>query len=65
MPLPGVVALDAVGLVLPGIEPPNRQDHLVDGVIVGAIEPGSPALQALDQPPGGGSVTTAAFPSSS
>jgi len=62
MSLSGVVALDGVGLVLAGIELPNRQEHLVDGIVVSAIEPGLPALQALDEPLGGGSVTTAAFP---
>jgi len=57
-----VVALDAMGLVLPGVEPPDGQEHLVDRIVIGAVEPGSPALQALDEPLGGGSVTTAAFP---
>ena len=56
------VALDAVRLILARIEPPDRkEEHLVDGVIVGAIEARSPALQARDQPLGGGSITTAAF----
>jgi hypothetical protein len=57
-----MVALDAVGLVLPGIELPNRQEHLVDGVVVSAVEPGAPPFQALDEPLGGGNVTTATFP---
>ena len=62
MPLSGVVSLDAVGLVLAGIELPNRQKHLVDGIVVGAVEPRAPTLQPLDQAFGGSGVTTAAFP---
>ncbi len=43
VPLPGVVPLDAVGLVLAGIVLPERQEHGVGNVIVGAVEPGAPA----------------------
>ena len=60
MPLAGVVALDTVGLVLARVALPLRQ-HIVDGVIVRAVEPGAPTLQPLDQALAGGLVTTAAF----
>ena len=62
MPLSGVVSLDAVGLVLAGIELPDWQKHLVDRIVVGALEPRAPTLQPLDQALAGGLVTTAAFP---
>ena len=62
MPLPGVVPLDAVGLVLARIVLPDRQQRGVGSVGVRAVEPGAPALQPLDQALAGGLVTTAAFP---
>lgn len=62
MPLPGVIALDAVRLALAGVELPDRQEHVVDRAAVGAAEPRSPTLQPLDQPLASGLVTTAAFP---
>jgi hypothetical protein len=51
-----------VRLVLAGVEAPGWQEHLIDSVIVGTREPRPPALQPLDQPLGGGPVTTAACP---
>ena len=62
MPLASVVPLDAVRLVLARIELPDRQQHIIDGLVVRAGEPGAPALQALDQALAGDFVTTAAFP---
>jgi len=46
MPLPGVVSLDAVGLILARVALPRRQ-HIVDGVVIRTVEPGAPALQPL------------------
>ena len=57
-----VVAFDAVRLLLTRIELPDRQQHIRDGVVVRAGEPGAPARQALDQALAGDCVTTAAFP---
>ena len=59
--LPGVVPLDAVGLVLARIALPHRQ-HIIDGIVIRAVEPGAPALQPLDQALACGLVTTAALP---
>src|SRR3954453_11697515 len=57
-----VVPLDAVGLLLAGVALSDRQEHVIDGVVIRAVEPGAPAPQALDEAPTGGFVTTAAFP---
>src|SRR3954466_3903004 len=57
-----VVPLDAVGLLLAGVALSDRQEHVIDGVVIRAVEPGAPAPQALDEPLTGGFVTTAAFP---
>ncbi len=62
VPLTRVVPLDPVRLVLARVKLTDRQDHVVDGVIVGAVEPRPPALQPRDQALGGGCVTTAALP---
>ncbi len=61
MPLAGIVALDAVCLVLARVALPYRQ-HVIDSVIVRAGEPCPPALEPLDQALAGGLVTTAALP---
>jgi hypothetical protein len=61
MPLPRIVPLDAMGLILACVELPDRQEHVIDGVIVRAVEPRLPAPQPLDQALTGGLVTTAAF----
>lgn len=47
MPLPGVVPLDAVGLVLARVVLPERQEHGVGGVGVRAVEPRAPAREPL------------------
>ena len=62
MPLRGVIAFDAVGLILAGGALPKRQEHVVDGVVVGAVEPGAPAREPRDQALAGGLVTIAALP---
>src|SRR5215218_1005390 len=62
MPLARVVPLDAVCLVLARIELSNRQEYVIDRVIICTVEPGAPARQALNQALAGGLVTTAAFP---
>ena len=46
VPLPGMVALKAVGLILADIEPPLRDGLLVGGPVVGAVETRVPALHA-------------------
>src|SRR4051794_39713694 len=62
MPLAGVVPLDAVRLVLARIELPNRQEHIIHGVIIGAVEPRAPALQSFNEALASDFVTTPAFP---
>ena len=62
MPLARVVPLDAVCLRLARIELPDRQEHVIDGVIIRTVEPRAPARQARDQALAGGLVTTAALP---
>src|SRR5215213_7552168 len=44
------------------MELPDRQEHIIDRVIVRAVEPRAPARQPLDQALAGDFVTTAAFP---
>ncbi len=61
MPLTRVVPCGAVGLVLGRVVLPDRQEHVVDGVGAGAVEPGAPAREPLDQALAGNLVTTAAF----
>src|ERR671912_1839248 len=61
MSLPGVVALDAVSLALTRVALPHRK-HVIDRVVIRAVEPSSPGLQPLDQALAGGLVTTAALP---
>ena len=58
----GVVPLDAVRLLLARMELPDRQEHVIDGLIVRTVKPRAPALQSRDQALAGGFVTTAAFP---
>ena len=56
------VVLNRPSTVDVGVVLPDWQEHVVDGIIVGAVEPGAPPLQPLDQALAGGLVTTAAFP---
>ena len=62
MPLARVVPLDAVCLLLARLELSDRQEHVIDGVVICAVEPGAPARQPRDEALTGGLVTTAAFP---
>jgi len=62
MTLAGMVALEAMRLVLADIEPPLRDRLLVGGPVVGAVETRVPALHAGQELVEGGPVTTAAFP---
>src|SRR3954470_14059498 len=62
MPLAGVVPLDAMRLVFTRIELPDWQEHVIDHVIVGAVQARAPALQPRDEALAGDFVTTAAFP---
>src|SRR5215211_7665273 len=45
MPLARVVPLDAMRLVFARMELSDRQDHVIDHVIVGAVQARAPALQ--------------------
>ena len=56
------VALEAVGLILAGIEPTLRDRLLVGGPVVGAVETRIPALHAGKKLLESGPVTTAALP---
>src|SRR4051812_11339324 len=62
VPLPGVVALDAVGLLLADEQPPLRDQLGVGLPAVGAGEPYTPVLQSFEHQPEGGGVTTAQLP---
>src|SRR4051812_14101111 len=62
MALAGVVPLDAMRLLLARVELSDRQEHVIDHVIVGAVQARAPALQPRDQALAGDFVTTAAFP---
>ena len=62
MALAGMVALEAVGLVLAGVEPPLGDRLGVGRPVVGAVEARVPARQAGEEPLQGGAVTTAALP---
>lgn len=62
MPLAGVVALDAVRLVLAGVKPAQGNQPGVGRPLVRAVEARAPAPQARDQLGAGGLVTTAQFP---
>jgi hypothetical protein len=62
MPLTRLVPLDAMGLILARVKLPDWQEHIIDGVIVGAVQPRAPARQPLEPALTGGRVTTAAFP---
>ena len=58
-----MVPLDAVRLVLAGVEPAERDQLGIGRPLVRAVEARAPAPQALDQPGAGGLVTTAQLPS--
>ena len=62
MSLTRVVPLDAMRLVLARVELPDWEEHVRDGLVVGAGKAGAPARQPLDKALTGGLVTTAAFP---
>jgi hypothetical protein len=57
-----VVPLDAMCFLLARVELPDRQEHIIAGVIIRTVEPGAPALQALEQALARGLVTTATVP---
>ena len=57
-----MVALDPVRLVLADVEPADGQQLGVGLPPIGAVQPGPPILQALQQPLAGGSIATAALP---
>ena len=62
MALAGVVALDAVGLLLADEEPALRDQLGIGSPVVGAVETRVPALQAGKELVEGGGVTTAQLP---
>ena len=62
VPLAGMVALEAVGLVFADVEPTLRDRLSVGRPVIRAIEARVPALQAGEEPLQGGAITTAAFP---
>ena len=62
VPLTRVVPLDAMRLVLARVELPDGEEHVLDGIGVGAVKAGAPARQPPEQALAGGLVTTAAFP---
>ena len=62
MALAGVVALDAVGLLLADEEPAMRDQLGIGSPVVGAVETRVPALQAGKELVEGGGVTTAQLP---
>src|SRR3954469_24469039 len=62
MPLARVVPLNPMRLLLARVQLSDRQEHAIDGVVVRTVEPGTPALQPLDQALASGFVTTTAFP---
>src|SRR3954470_3205808 len=65
MPLAGVVPLDAVCLLLARVQLPGGQQHLVNRIVIRAVQAGAPARQARDQALTGGLVTTPASQSTS
>jgi len=63
VPLAGVVALDAVRLLLADEQPPRRDQLGVGGPVIGAVEARLPTLlHAREQSVQGDGVTTAALP---
>src|SRR5215213_3156566 len=62
VPLAGVVALDAVGLLLADVQAALRDQRGVGLPAVGAVETHAPALQAFQHSLEGGGVTTAQLP---
>src|SRR3954470_16781584 len=62
VPLAGMVALDAVGLLLADEQPALRDQLGVGLPAVGAVEADTPALQAFQHSFEGGGVTTPQLP---
>ena len=62
VPLTGVVALAALGLVLADIVPPDRQRGIVGCPVIGTEQPHTPGLQACKQAIEGGLVALTTFP---
>src|SRR5215203_4372555 len=62
MPLPGMIALDAVRLLLADEQPPLRDQLGVRRPVVRAVKTRVPPLHTLEQSAQGGGVTTPAFP---
>jgi len=58
MPLAAVVAFQRDALIFALVVPPDRQDRVIDGELIGAEQPRAPALQALVQTPEGGFVAS-------
>jgi hypothetical protein len=62
VPLPRMVALDAVRLLLADEQPALRDQLAVCRPVVGAVQTRAPPFHPLQQPAQGGGVTTAALP---
>src|SRR5919202_2376924 len=62
VPLPGMVALDAVRLLLADEQPALRDRLAVGRPVVRAVETDAPAFQALEKSLESGPVTTAQLP---
>src|SRR3954447_10825015 len=62
VPLPGIVALDALRLVLADVVPARRQGGVVGRPVVGAGQAHAPGLQPAEQALQRGLVATPAFP---
>lgn len=62
MALPGIVAFDAVRLVLADAVPSRGQGSVIRCPIVGAEQAHAPGLHAAEQPVQGKGVAVAAFP---
>ena len=62
MSLASVVPLDAMRLAFARVQLPDRQEHIVDGVIIRAVKPRAPVRQPLDEALASDFVTTATYP---
>lgn len=62
VPLATVVALQSNTLILAHVMPSDRQDIVIDDVVIRAVEPRLPTFQTSEQPSKRFFITTAAFP---
>src|SRR5215218_9000136 len=62
MPLAGVVPLDAMRFGFARVQRSDRQEHVIDRIVIRTGEPSAPARQPRDEALTAGRVTTAACP---